>query len=582
MHGMSGRRKVLVLGNDTRSFLATVRSLGRAGLDVHAAPFGFRSPALRSRYISHAHWLPYYIAGSEEWLESITALLRAEEFDLVIPCDERTLIPLHLHAAQLSPLSPLAIPGEPALEVFFDKNLTRELARSLGIAVCPGRLIEPSDTADSLIAEAGLPLAIKPAQSYTAGRLYSRNQVVIAADRQTLEEALLASRNTQYLFETLFEGRGVGVSVLASKGRVLQAFEHRRVRELAGSSYYRVSAPASASLTDAVAKMTRAVDYTGIAMFEFRLNEASGAWVLLEVNARPWGSLPLPVALGVDFPYRWYQLLVEGLETPPIAYRLGVYGRNFLPDLRQVAVRAKMLRGQPLKLAGLLARTVAEYGRLFIGREANDVLVSDDPLPGLVEFKEPFVEISESLRLALPGAIERRKKSDRRRLRRRIRNRKRGGAVIAVVCQGNICRSPFAAALLRRHLHSESNRIRVHSAGMLPRVGVPSPATAIEAASRVAVDMQSHRSQPLSREIAESATVFVVFDEINLMAIRDRYPFISAPIVMLGSFLKTGEFPWMIADPDGGDLATFQSTYAQIATAVNGLADDIRNALDAR
>ena len=94
--------------------------------------------------------------------------------------------------------------------------------------------------------------------------------------------------------------------------------------------------------------------------------------------------------------------------------------------------------------------------------------------------------------------------------------------------------------------------------------------------------MQGHRSQPLSREIAESATVFVIFDEINLMAMRDRYPFISAPIVMLGSFLKTNDFPWMIADPDGGDLAIFQNTYAQIAQAVERLADEIRTALDAR
>lgn len=579
---MNGRRKVLVLGNDTRSFLATVRSLGRAGLDVHAAPFGFRSPALRSRYISRVHWLPYYIGGGEEWLESISALLASEGFDLVIPCDERTLIPLHLHAGQLSQLSPLAIPGAPAIETFFDKNLTRELALSLGISVSSGRLIEPHDTAASLIAEAGLPLAVKPAQSYTAERLYSRNQVVIASDRQALEEALLASRHARYLFEAIFEGRGVGVSVLASKGRVLQAFEHWRVRELAGSSYYRVSAAPSPALTDAVAKMIRAVDFTGIAMFEFRLNETNGTWVLLEVNARPWGSLPLPVALGVDFPYRWYQLLVEGLETPPIAYRLGVYGRNLLPDLRQVAARAKLMRGQPLRLAALLARMAAEYGRLFIGRETNDVLVLDDPAPGLMEFKELFAEVSDSLRLAVPGAIERRKKRDRRRLYRRIRDRKRGGATIAFVCQGNICRSPFAAALLQHHLLSESHRIRVHSAGMLPRIGVSSPPAAVQAAGLVAVDMQSHRSQPLSREIAESATVLVIFDEINLMAIRDRYPFISAPIVMLGSFLKKSEFPWAIADPDGGDLAIFKNTYAQIGEAVQGLADDIRNALNAR
>ena len=44
--------KVLVLGDDTRSFLATVRSLGRQGVAVHVAPANFRSPALLSRYIA--------------------------------------------------------------------------------------------------------------------------------------------------------------------------------------------------------------------------------------------------------------------------------------------------------------------------------------------------------------------------------------------------------------------------------------------------------------------------------------------------------------------------------------------------
>ena len=45
------RGTVLVMGDDTRGFLATVRSLGRQGIEVHAAPADFRSPALASRYV---------------------------------------------------------------------------------------------------------------------------------------------------------------------------------------------------------------------------------------------------------------------------------------------------------------------------------------------------------------------------------------------------------------------------------------------------------------------------------------------------------------------------------------------------
>src|SRR5262249_26029662 len=148
---------------------------------------------------------------------------------------------------------------------------------------------------------------------------------------------------------------------------------------------------------------------------------------------------------------------------------------------------------------------------------------------------------------------------DRQALRRAIRQRKRGGVTINVVCQGNICRSPYAAALLRASLQSESHRVRVLSAGMLPRMGVQSPDTAIEAASAYGVDLAGHRSQHLSREFAEGATILVIFDEINRQRLLDRYPDVSAPLVLMGSFAN-GKWPLAIADPDGGDLTKFEMT----------------------
>jgi predicted ATP-grasp superfamily ATP-dependent carboligase len=45
-------RKALVLGNDTRSFLSVIRSLGRAGVEVHIAWHDPDVPAARSRYVA--------------------------------------------------------------------------------------------------------------------------------------------------------------------------------------------------------------------------------------------------------------------------------------------------------------------------------------------------------------------------------------------------------------------------------------------------------------------------------------------------------------------------------------------------
>ena len=135
-----GRGKALVMGDDTRGFLATVRSLGRKRIEVHAAPADFRSPALASRYIKAVHDLPPWLGDGPEWLAAMRALLQQERFDVVIPCDERNLLPLQRHREELSRLTQLAIPDDPAIDVLFDKHDTRELAARVGVNVAPGRL----------------------------------------------------------------------------------------------------------------------------------------------------------------------------------------------------------------------------------------------------------------------------------------------------------------------------------------------------------------------------------------------------------------------------------------------------------
>ena len=71
MSRIAGR--VLVLGSDTRSFLAVVRSLGRAGIEVHVAWCPADAPALGSRYVHTVHSLPPYE------VDRLCDLLRAAE-----------------------------------------------------------------------------------------------------------------------------------------------------------------------------------------------------------------------------------------------------------------------------------------------------------------------------------------------------------------------------------------------------------------------------------------------------------------------------------------------------------------------
>jgi predicted ATP-grasp superfamily ATP-dependent carboligase/protein-tyrosine-phosphatase len=551
--------KVLVLGDDTRSFLTIVRSLGRWGITIHAVPANARSPALRSRYIAAIHHLPPWLGEGSDWLAALLNLIRIEQYQILIPCNETTLLPMHRHRATLSRFARLAIPDEHSIRVLFDKHATRELARESGVPTAPGRLLQPDDTAEELVAEFGAPIVLKPRNSYSEDRLATRAEVHVLRNADELSRALNRINLNDTIIEQFFPGKGIGISVLSNHGRVLQAFEHHRVREISGASFYRCSAPLNPSLLAACEKLVAALEYTGLAMFEFKQNSA-GDWILLEVNARPWGSMPLPVALGVDFPYRWYRLLVAGEELPAVDYRTGIYGRNLIPDFRNSLIEAKQRQLGTIATGGFMAGRLIELFRLFSGREQLDVWVRDDIWPGLAELVEFTKAIGRKIGGLLPGCAARRSRRARAIL---TRVQRRGGTPrIIFVCQGNICRSPFAEVALRSRVSDAV--LEVSSAGIIPLTGRPTPLLGLQAASARGFDLSTHRSVWLTRQMADAASLLIVFDEITHHAVLDRYPDLKAPIIRLGDLRRLGN----ISDPVDGGSAEFARAYDHIESAI--------------
>ena len=566
---MSKPGKALVMGDDTRSFLATVRSLGRKGIEVHAAPFSMRAPALSSKYISQVHLLPYYLDGGADWLAAMQKLMLAEQFDIIIPCEERTLLPLYEHQQDLPGKCALAIPSQRALEAFFDKINTRQLATDLGVPVAKGKPLLATDSADSILAVLTLPIVAKQRKSYSWPDLYVRTSVKVIQTRSELNSWLRKQdgRCDDFFFEQMFEGIGLGVSVLCKQGAVLQAFEHHRAHELNGSSYYRKSAPLDAKRLAAVSSMVKEVKYTGIAMFEFKLNEANGEWVLLEVNARPWGSLPLPVSMGVDIPHLLYQVLVNDKTPTAQAYPANVFGRNLIGDLWQMRTRLQCLAPRKAKQLAHLAQWVAEFGRTLVGREHQDALVLDDLRPGWIEIKQFFAE-------HLGAKFSVKKKCSGMQAGTMVDKLqaamlKDGEPVhLLFVCQGNICRSPYAELKAKQLFSTYAEKITFSSAGMLPRNHRPSPPVAIAAAARHGVDMNDHVSQHAHLDLMHAAELIVVFDFINFHSIADRYPLIMEKVYFISNNTEnccTVE----VADPDGSDLACFDRTYSQIDAYLN-------------
>jgi protein-tyrosine phosphatase len=155
----------------------------------------------------------------------------------------------------------------------------------------------------------------------------------------------------------------------------------------------------------------------------------------------------------------------------------------------------------------------------------------------------------------------------RRRALAALRTRPTPVAVL-VVCHGNICRSPFAAALLRRSL--SQNAVWVDSAGFIGP-GRPSPAEAVAAAAHYRVDLSTHRSDLLTADRAHAADLIVVMDAAQRREICDRFGRTVRDVLVLGDLDPQAIDTRTIRDPVNQPRAVFEEAYARIERCVRAL-----------
>lgn len=167
----------------------------------------------------------------------------------------------------------------------------------------------------------------------------------------------------------------------------------------------------------------------------------------------------------------------------------------------------------------------------------------------------------------------------RARARRRLRAR---GPVreILVVCYGNICRSPYAAARFRGRLGGEeASAVDVRSAGFFGP-DRPSPPEAVEEAGRRGVDLASHRSRTLGVEDIVRADVVFVMDDgqrrrLDVGLLRAVEAEDVRPLVLVLGDLDPLPPPSRrgILDPFGADADTFRAVYERIDRCVTAAVD---------
>lgn len=552
--------KILILDGHSKAAATAVLALP-AGGELHVAAIEEDCLCFASRRITRKLVQPRSAAELRVWIQQLDG---DENFDLIIPSTEASL--LAMKANDLDPLlrAKAVIPPEASLDIALDKQRTLELADQLGVQIPRGRTIAPGAEPPAC---AAWPTVIKPIHSKVA--LHDETlslSVRICANAMQRDEALADLLPLSPVLEQdYFRGRGVGVEVLFEHGEPRWWFAHERIHELpitGGASSYRRSIDVPANLRRATLDLLSRLRWHGVAMVEFKVTD-DGDYRLMEINPRLWGSLPLAIASGVNFPLALLRMATGQPVGPQPRYRRHQYARDVVKDVHwfEDSVRE---RNNPLRVAPMTARDVAGLLRPLTGRECWDLFHWREPGIWWHTVRPAFLGLhSRFRRLAVNTAS--------RSHWRRLAPAWQDGRIarVLVLCRGNVFRSPVAAAMLERSVAG----LVAKSAGTDPMFGyAPSEQWLALVKQSVGLDMRTHQPSAVDSGDIARADLILAMDVESWQSLATLHPDAMPKTVLLGvAGAQRRSEPIEIRDPREGDQTVFRTIVSQLQACTESL-----------
>jgi protein-tyrosine-phosphatase len=149
---------------------------------------------------------------------------------------------------------------------------------------------------------------------------------------------------------------------------------------------------------------------------------------------------------------------------------------------------------------------------------------------------------------------------------------------IVTVCTANTCRSPMAEALLRHALSAQPEPLKswkIVSAGVAARSGEPVSSNSVSALKKVGLDIKSHRSQPLTRELVDDAIAILCMTESHRAMIQVTIDPVPRNVYLFREFMPRAAEK-EIGDPYGGNLADYEACRDEMVEAIPSLIEFLK------
>ena len=284
-----GREVALLIGN-YRPALAAARELHRLGWRVTLCREPESSGAEDSRYVERVWQMPALTGRGSEFRSWLTAAFAAEPaIGLVMPITEATLNAMSAARELVPPSVLLAMPSRKVLAICHDKFAWLQFARDAGVS-CPAFQVAASiGDLKRALDEIGYPSVVRPVE---AGKRIGKRKALTLFSAADFEREFgdWPQGLRQLLAQRRFIGERYNIYFGAAGGRLVREITSRSVRtdrhDGSGQTIEGTTVEGIPVLSDELAKVIAAMDYTGVGCAQFLYDRASGTCCFLEINAR--------------------------------------------------------------------------------------------------------------------------------------------------------------------------------------------------------------------------------------------------------------------------------------------------------
>jgi predicted ATP-grasp superfamily ATP-dependent carboligase len=365
---------VIVTNAKNRISYNIVKSLGQKDIDVITSDFVPISMSFTSRY-SKGHFIYPSPFGNNDllFINSILENIHKYKANVLIPVFEETFL-ISKYYEHISKYVSTVVPSYDQILLAHNKDKWETVAKKLKLCVPETFNVNELRQNLSLINDLPFPILIKPKQGGGGWGISQANNLREIKKVLSQEDYFDQPWDRFYL-QRKISGDTHCVAMLFNKGSFRAKISYKQLREFPvgnGQATLRISIDSSRAEND-FQNFLEHVSWHGICQADFIIEESTGIPFLIDINPRFWGSLAQGIASGVDFPYLYYKIAVDGDVKPVTGFKTDVMTRWVGGDLRAFL---PLFRKAPDKM-----RFVHDY--LFPGR--GKILYDDfslqDPFP---------------------------------------------------------------------------------------------------------------------------------------------------------------------------------------------------------